>query len=246
MHAGALFKINVVIVAMFLVACQPSDTSRRNMYQPVPTIVEPGLAYGQPCSPPCWRGLTPGKSTSADVAKAIEQLKASGWAKSIVEYPAAGFSAYPSPVTIDGSVDVAVDDGIVHDILGRLLFDYSVGEMVRQLGEPESLRLVYRVKPLHDSCSEQGPQDKPKPAENSAPFVVLYPNRGMVFLALAPFSEWGLICPDMKIVVFCYYSALPLQEALKGDYLANICGLEALRGVADKDLIKWHGFGSGY
>ncbi len=68
----------------------------------------------------------------------------------------------------------------------------------------------------------------------------------MVFWAHAPFSEWGLVCPDMKIVAFCYYTPLPMPKTLIGDYIAGRCGYKTLGDVNEKDLIKWHGFGSGY
>lgn len=230
------------MAVMLLAACRPLDTSNQNLYQPVPTVVEPGLAYGQPCSPPCWRGLVPNKSTSTDVAKAIEQLGASGWAKSIEGNPNTGFFARPSLLTNQGTVGVYVDNGIVHHIFGNLLFDYSVRELVDQIGEPDNLYFVYRGQPLKPSCSER---DFKGPIQ-SAPVVILYPSRGMVFLISAPFTAVGLICPEMKILAFCYYTPLPIQEALKDDNVSNQCGIEALRGITEKDLVKWHGFGSGY
>jgi hypothetical protein len=47
---------------------------------PAPTIVDPGLAYGVPCKPPCWYRLTPGTSTRQEASQAVEQLLASGQA----------------------------------------------------------------------------------------------------------------------------------------------------------------------
>lgn len=243
MRVSSLFKINVVMAALFLIACKPASLPTQSMYQPVPTIVEPGLAYGQPCSPPCGQGLTPGKSTSADAAKAMEQIQASGWAKTIEGSPITGFAAYPSPYTMQGTVGVYVENGVVSYTLGNLLFDYSVGEMVRHLGEPESLYLVYRGgQPHKASCAEHDF----KAAIHKGAVVILYPSQGMVFLTSVPYEALGLVCPEMKILAFCYYTPLPVQETLKGDYLADICGLEALRGVTEKDLVKWHGFGAGY
>ncbi len=238
MHIRTLFKIAVVIAVMLLAACKPVDTT----YQPVPTVVEPGLAYGEPCKPPCWRGLTPGQSTRADVAKAIEQLRASGWAQSI-ERGHLGFFVRPSPFTNQGTVGLYVENDVVARIHGNLLFDYSLGELVRQLGEPENLYLVYRGgQPRKASCEEHDFKD----AIHSGAVVILYPSQGMVFLTSVPYEALGLVCPEMEILTFCYYPPLPISEALKEDYLSNLCGLGALEGATEKDLVKWHGFGSGY
>jgi hypothetical protein len=236
---GTLLSILLLAVA----ACQPVNTPTPSMYAPVPTVVEPGLAYGQPCSPPCWQGLTSGKSTSADVAKTIDQVKASGWAKSVVLYPGGGFSAYPSPVTIDGSIHVYVESGVVSYTFGNLLFDYSIGELVHQVGEPENLYSIYRVKQAPTtSCAEQDFEH----AASTAPVVILHPTRGMIFTTSAPITALGLICPEMEINAFCYYTPLPIQEALKDDYVAKQCGFEGLKSVTEEDLIEWRGFGSIY
>jgi hypothetical protein len=229
--------MTIGLAAVSLTACHPTNSSTPDMYQPVPTVIEPGLAYGQPCSPPCWQGLTPGKSTSADVAKAIEELQASGWTVSDRGNPDTGFSAYPLD-TISGSIHVHVESGVVSYTFGALAFDYSVGELVRRVGEPESLYSIYRVKQSpKTSCAEQNFEQ----AASSAPMVILYPSRGMIFTTSAPITALGLICSEMKVKGFCYYTPLLIQEALKDDYVAKLCGFDGLNGVTEKDLIKWPG-----
>ena len=123
---GQFLRRSVVILALCLVGCQTTNTPTPGMYDLVPTVVEPGLAYGQPCSPPCWQGLTPGKSTSADVARAIDQVEVSGWAKSVVQFPSGGFLAQPIMGSYAGAVTAAVDEGVVTYISGNPLFYYSL------------------------------------------------------------------------------------------------------------------------
>ena len=76
--------------------------------------------------------------------------------------------------------------------------------------------------------------------------VILYPSRGLIFTTSAPITALGLICPEMEIKAFCYYTPLPIQESLKDDYVAKQCGFEGLKGVTEEDLIEWRGFRSIY
>ena len=240
-----LFFLGTVLATLLLpvVACQPVSTPTPSIYAPVPTVVEPGLAYGEPCSPPCWQGLTPGKSTSTDIAKVIKELQVSGWTVSDWGNPEAGFTAYPSPATIRGAISVYAENSVVSYTFGSLLFDYTVSELVHQIGEPENLYPIYRVKQSPKaSCAEQNVER----TAFDAPMIILYPSRGMIFTTSAPITALGLICPEMEIMGFCYYTPLPIQEALKDDYVAKLCGFDGLKGVTEEDLIKWHGFGSGY
>jgi len=79
----------------------------------------------------------------------------------------------------------------------------------------------------------------------SSPVHLLYPNQGLWFLTLVPLSGLGCICPEMKVVSFCYYAPISMQEALDNNYLANLC-TDVLTGITEEDLAEWHGFGGGY
>jgi hypothetical protein len=228
-------------------ACQPVITPTPSIYPPVPTVVEPGLAHGEPCSPPCWQGLKPGKSTSADVAETINQVKASGWAKSVTLFPRGGFAAHPSSNPLRGMISVAVDEGTITEIYGEPLFYYSVEEMIEQLGEPASIYYVpQRYSSNKNACTTYPNKEDLGRYIRSSGFVIWYPDQAMVFFAEAPAADGGLVCPDMRIIYFCYYVPRPIKETLRDDWLADQCGIEALRGVTTTDLVEWHGFGSGY
>ena len=70
-------------------------------------------------------------------------------------------------------------------------------------------------------------------------------NQGLAFLILVPGSGLGLICPEMKVTVFCYYAPLSMEAALADDYLANLCSIVP-KSSAPVDLVEWQGFGPGY
>ena len=210
---------------------------------PVPTVVEPGLAYGEPCKPPCWQGMLPGKTTKQEAAQAIEQIRSSGWASYVEEGPK-GYYIQPLPTTPSGSVSIGLESDVINKISGQVTFYYPTGTMVKQFGEPEALYTI-QGGVTEDSCARWKPPDPPTAPVMSEPIYVLYPNQGLAFLALAPLDGSGLICPEMKVTAFCYYAPLSMQEALKDDYLATLCGIVP-KSSEPVDPVKWHGFGSGY
>jgi len=212
---------------------------------PIPTVVEPGLAHGIPCKPPCWQGLIPGESTAQEAEKAMEQLRVSGWADSIDGDVSWGYHIYPSPFTTHGSIHVNMNDGIVAKINGSILFYYPVGTLIEQFGGPEGLYLVSKGGTVCSSCEEWKPPEPPTAPVMSSPVHLLYPNQGLWFLTLVPLSGLGCICPEMKVVSFCYYAPISMQEALDNNYLANLC-TDVLTGITEEDLAEWHGFGGGY
>ncbi len=209
---------------------------------PIPTVVEPGLAYGEPCKPPCWRGMLPGKTTKQEAAKAIEQLRSSGWASYMAEGPK-GYVIQPLPHTPSGSVSVRLENDVVTEISGQVTFYYPIGTMVEQFGEPEALYII-QGGVTEGSCDRWKPPVPPTAPVRSEPIDVIYPNQGLAFFALVPLDGNGLICPEMKVTGFCYYAPLSMQEALKDDHLATLC--EVPKSSESFDFVKWHGFGSGY
>jgi hypothetical protein len=119
----------------------------------IPTVVEPGLAYGQPCKPPCFWGLTPGQSTSEDIPQAAEAIRVSKWAAQVDE-DSASLVVHLSPFSMD-EIWVDTENGVVRTISGVLLFDYTVGDMVRQFGPPEGVYPVIKGSMREDSCPKQ-------------------------------------------------------------------------------------------
>lgn len=226
---------------------RPATITPESTNTPIPTVVEPGLAYGIPCQPPCWRNLIPGDSTCQEVEQAMKQLQVSGWADHI-DGSCVGriFSISPSS-TGQGTVDVIMDDSgdTVTTIKSpTLLSYYPVGTLIEQSGGPEGIYLVSSAA-VCSSCEEWSPPDPPDAPVMSVPVHLLYPSQGLWFLALIPLDGLGCICPEMKVVSFCYYAPVSMQEALKDNYLADLC-VGTLAGVTEDDLVEWHGFGSGY
>ena len=197
---------------------------------PAPTVVESGLAYGIPCKPPCWQGLTPDISTRQESAQVMEHLRASGQASDINE-GSTWFIVYPLPSSGRGAVFGHFEDNILQRISGSVEFYYPVGTLVEQFGGPEGIDLGSSAT-VCSSCEEWEPPTTPV---MSVPVRLLYPNQGLWFLMLVPLSGLGCICPEMKVTSFRYYAPTSMQEALA-----------EFDEVTEEDLVEWHGFGGGY
>ena len=203
---------------------------------PAPTVVEPGLAYGIPCKPPCWQWLIPGISTRQEAAQVMEQLRASGQASDINE-GSTWFIVYPLPSSGRGAVFGHFEDNILQRISGSVEFYYPVGTLVEQFGGPEGIYLGSSAT-VCSSCEEWEPPEPPTAPVMSVPTQLLYPNQGLWFLMLVPLSGLGCICPEMKVTSFRYYAPTSMQEAL-----AEFAEFDE---VTEEDLVEWHGFGGGY
>ncbi len=241
---SSIMVFTLILVIFLITSCRGGSPLSEPTTTPIPTVIEPGLAYGIPCKPPCWQGLIPGQSTRQEAAQAIEQLQAEGWADHIVDGSSAfgGYSISPSPFTSHGTIHVTIENNVVTKIHSTtLLFYYPIESMVDQFGAPEGLYLVHRGSTICSSCEEWEP---PTELEMSSPIHLLYPGQGLWFLALVPMSGEGCICPEMEVVSFCYYSPRSLQEALNDEYLTTL--FVALKGATEEDLVEWHGFGGGY
>ncbi len=202
---------------------------------PIPTVVEPGLAYGIPCKPPCWQELTPGKSTVEEAMQVMEQLRDSERVYHIQDNLPWQYDVYPLPATSAGVIHVTIEDGTVTRIVGTLLFYYPVGTLIEQFGSPEELYLITKGGTACSSCDEWEPTEPTDMPVMSVPARLLYPSQGLGFSILIPLSGLGCICPEMKVVGFRYYAPTSMREAIA-----------EFDRVTEEDLVEWHGFEGGY
>jgi hypothetical protein len=228
------FIFSWVVLRVFIVAC--TNVQFQATPVPIPTIIEPGLAYGEPCRPPCWRGMIPGQTTRQEGEHVIEQLRSSGWANRIDGGGSGGYFIMPSTSPYVGTILVAFENEVVNRISGEIAFDYSVEQMLEQFGAPEWLYVV-TGSPQKRTCADWRPV--PKGSLPSSPVHVYYPKQGLWFQVLVPENGLGLICPEMQVTGFVYYSPRSISAALNDEDVV-------ITTANEQDLEKWHGFGGGY
>lgn len=100
---------------------------------PVPTVVNRGLAWGVPCEPPCWEGLTPGVSTTDEVIRLLRELKQSGRVEAF-SCGDGGCAVYPLGNTTSGWVLIQIEDDVAQLISGRVDFGFSAHQLIELVG----------------------------------------------------------------------------------------------------------------
>jgi hypothetical protein len=133
---------------------------------------------------------------------------------------------------------------VLQVLFGGVHWRYTLGQVVEQFGRPEGFYMFggqVGARPSYRSCEEWRPSDE---YQGGGPFDVLYPSRGLQFMVLQDSNAAGLICPEMRVVRFCYYAPVSMHEALTDNYLADLCRVPRLDGVTEADLIEWRDFGA--
>jgi hypothetical protein len=225
-----------VITGILLGACGDSSPSGRPAWAPptpAPTFVNRGLAYGEPCKPPCWERLVPGVSTEDEVRQTLQRLRENG---EIYEYSCGGrvCDVAGVPGAPSGWTSIWIEGGIVELIEGAVDFNFDAQQLVELLGPPGAVHVVGGGS--CSTCQSTG-------GHFETPIHILYPDLGAWFLLLVGDARSGCICPDTQVVAFMYFRPMPMDEML--DYLVSL-NVTGLSGVHAEDLVEWHGFGPGY
>jgi hypothetical protein len=223
----------VILMSLLLAAvcCTVGDTETPYPFPPWPTVL------ATPCEPPCWEGLVPGRTTREEASRILEQLP-------VVSSGPRGFTVVPQR---SGPRVLGLYEGDVLQVMfGGVHSRYTLGQVVEQFGRPEGFYMFggqVSARPRDISCEGWRPSDQPQ--GGAFPFDVLYPSRGLQFMVLRDFNAAGLICPEMRVVAFCYYAPVSMHEALTDNYLADLCRVNLrLDGVTEADLIEWRDFGA--
>jgi hypothetical protein len=200
------------------------------------------LAYGTPCKPPCWQGLTLGKTTSREAKQVVEELLADQQIENVIEYPETLIVSTVSGPDYHGNVGINFEDDVVTRIMGSVDFYYPLEALVQQFGLPERVYEPGGGESRSSACKDWEPP-QPVAAGYSDPLHLLYPSQGLYFAMLNNIG--GYMCPEMRIIAFCYYEPVSLSRALKDNYLADMCGIVALKDVTEEDVFEWYGFNEG-
>ena len=165
------------------------------------------LPASEPCEPPCWSGITPGRSTEGQVRALVEQLPGHGVSaglehgkRVVLHYWNSGYTE--SRYRYNGIRSV---DNIVERI--ELYFDranYTLGNLIDIYGPPHKVRTVMYGTGV---------------ARYSLGF--LYPGKGLEF-----WTDFGVAMEperDAKVVSYIYYEPMTWVAYLSkwGPYCGN-------------------------
>lgn len=198
-----------------------------------PKVIDRGLLYGDPCSPPCWEDIVPGSTAREEVVQKLEQLKEEGF---ISDYNTQMFYAdFPE----GGTVRFVFNDDYVDWMeINRYRLYYKVGQILTDFGEPEGVI-------LRDKFSEGQPCSQWRDEfawGRSTDVYLIYPSQGVSFAVGIPDAFPNTICPQLEAFIFYYYQPRSLSEAL-AEERSPVFGVLS---PTPEDIISWHGFGPGY
>lgn len=185
------------------------------------------------CKPPCWNGLTPGKSSTSDVLHFLDSFSSRlRWPDRRIDK----FGTQIQWIRIAGGsqprvVDFYMDDGKLTFIQSWLPVPATLGQVVQHFGPPEYMEALLAV----------GPDGHLYKLE------VYYPKRGLSFeisplgMAIAPNKPYaGQIRADMPVDTIEYYQPgdLPSYFMAKHGY-----GPSYAQEEIDANVRLWSGFG---
>ena len=180
---------------------------------PLPTVIDRGLLYGEPCDPPCWEGITPGHSSEEDVVRVLEQLKTEGRIERYTKMSDTDYlvtwSFFDMHIALEGKFVDYMWINYNH-LLG---FDYRVKQLIKRLGEPEAYLLPFNLE--RNNCLCENWDDSRVYAIPSTGGYLLYPSQGVTVFIEIPHHYEGCVCPEMKTSTF-YVSTQPTLPQVTG------------------------------
>ncbi|MCC6904644.1 MAG: hypothetical protein IT326_02305 [Anaerolineae bacterium] len=121
------------------------------------TDVDTSLLSGEPCTPPCWQGLTPGESTDVEAMGALENLSFV-YTDSILRRDWGGPDSdwevidWKSSVSGNGSFLRLDSQDKVTTIVVNLEYELTLQDLIDILGEPDAFTIIYTP----ESCRQVG------------------------------------------------------------------------------------------
>lgn len=211
-----------------------------NVQMALPTPLDRGLLYGEPCSPPCWEGITPAVSSGEDVVRVMEDLLADG---SIEDYTKESEKYYRAEFALGGTVEIRLDERFVSEIWLAYhgIKSFRVSQVIERLGEPEAFAPYSRFDRAEDSrpCDAW---DDGIYRSSPGPGYLLYPSQGVTVAVLIADGYEGCVCAEMCTAMFIYYPPMSLDDALEAGNTTAFNRWDWDR----EDVVPWHGFGCDY
>jgi hypothetical protein len=206
-----------------------------------PPVVDTGLFYGEPCSPPCWEGITPGVTSKSEALLILDQLVRQG---KVTSYIQEADWLYFAQLT-GGEIVLNLDESYRYVSgmslrYGYLRFDFRVWEIIDRFGEPEAVFSSGDWVDDNPSCEDW--EDVAYRSPQGTATFLLYPSQGVTIVIAIPSEYYGYVCPEMRATAFDFYPPKSLANALQQGYRQAFEG----NNLTSEDLVPWHGYGPGY
>jgi len=197
-----------------------------------PPPVEMSLLTGDPCEPPCWQGLTPGKSTEDDVLQFIRSSRfvdtrtvyrgrLSRGGGEVVGVSIQWRSTAARSSNVDSN-DFLVEGGVLRGIIIYPDYDVTLESLLQRYGPPAKYHVAITGRHL--------------PVLRVRLF---YPARGFTATLELPIDE-PVLGPQSTVIQVWYSKAAPLESFIE-------LGISYLGSAPERwlqSLREWQGYGT--
>jgi len=200
-----------------------------------PPPVEMSLLTGDPCEPPCWQGLTPGKSTEDDVLQFIRSSRfvdtrtvyrgrLSRGGGEVVGVSIQWRSTAARSSNVDSN-DFLVEGGVLRGIIIYPDYDVTLESLLQRYGPPDKLHVM--VTGRHVPMLQ---------------VTLFYPSYGFTATLELP-ADQLVLRPETTVIQVWYSKAGPLETFIQLgiSYLGTYLGTTPEQW--SQSLRDWQGYG---
>ncbi len=203
----------LALVLLAVAACAPPPELRNDDY-----LSDTSLIDGEPCGPPCWRGITPGETDWNDALTIIEDdTQLSDLQPPEVDEETGEIA---STFQEEGGIPCCLIYSESGDTLDQMLIqlapDIELGEVIETHGDPAFL-----------TGTEVSPEQ--------AAAALYYPDLNVIVYAFVEGFETGELSADSEIFAALYIRADDMAEVLESTPLYTWDGYKPLKDYLDTD-----------
>jgi hypothetical protein len=204
--------LSVIFASLAVAACQPPPVLRDPQM-----LNDNSLVTGEPCSAPCWQGITPGETSWNEALTIVEDNPAfvdasvqepADSAARAVEFNAAGGKRCCGVYSDDGHTVTSV-----FTLLSPIM---KLGAVVEKYGEPT----YFTVEGISD---------------DQASVAAVWPEVPMILYVFAAGLELGSVSETSEVFGAVYLTKANMELALKGSALYGWQGYGTLEALTSED-----------
>jgi hypothetical protein len=196
------------VLLVFLAACAPPPNLRdTTMWQ------DTSLITNEPCTAPCWQGITPGETTWSAARVIVEDLQGRGEVQEQNQdgqigavWQSEGSEQFCCAI-VSNSGEAVDENDVVNYVQVRLAPGITLGDLIEVQGEPAYVVNGEAV------------------TEDQAYIVLLYPNISTIVYAFVGGAESGILSASSEIVFAVYLT----PDAMQNEVI-NSSSLQAWEG----------------
>lgn len=202
----------VAVVALIVAACAPAPELRNDNF-----LQDTSFIDGDPCGPPCWRGITPGETEWNDALTIIEDDPTLTDPEERDSDDSSIVGAVWGQEDGDGCCQMYTEDGEIVDVLILQTAPLTMlGEAIEAHGDPEYV--------IGETLSD-----------DQGVFSLFYPDLRMLLYVFVE-GEDGALSASSEIIGFGYFSETRMELLVLTNDLHEWEGYQSYRDYMDSEF----------